>query len=150
MTIWVDADECPKVVKEILFRAAHREHVEVVLVANMALQYPQSPYVRMVRAPRGFQPEDHHIVREAKSGDLVVTTDLPLAAGALGKGALGLSPHGEWIVVDGIGGSPSLRGFVDGMEGAGNVPDDPEAIGAYEGQCFSLALDRCLEAMIHA
>src|SRR5258707_15639841 len=95
MQIWVDADACPGVIKEILFRAAERARLNVVLVANQPLRTPPSPWIRAVQVPRGFDVADNHIVAAVQPGDLVITADIPLAAAVVEKGAHALSPRGE-------------------------------------------------------
>ncbi|MGE8638598.1 MAG: YaiI/YqxD family protein, partial [Achromobacter sp.] len=95
MHIWVDADACPVVIKDILFRAAQRWQVPVTLVANQPLSTPPSPLIRAVQVPRGFDVADAHIVERAEPGDLVITADIPLAAEVLEKGAMALNPRGE-------------------------------------------------------
>jgi len=95
MTIWVDADACPAVIKEILFRAADRTGTATVLVANQLLRVPPSPHIRAVQVPAGFDVADNHIAQQAQPGDIVVTADIPLAAQVVAKGALALNPRGE-------------------------------------------------------
>ena len=93
--IWVDADACPKVIKEILYRVADRVPVMVILVANQPLQVPRSPYIHSVQVPSGYDVADHHIVAKSTPGDLVVTADIPLAAELIGQGCMALNPRGE-------------------------------------------------------
>ena len=92
MQIWVDADACPGVIKEILFRAAKRHELQVTLVANQMLRVPPSPHIRAVQVPGGFDVADAHIVDQVAAGDLVVTADIPLAALVIAKGAFALNP----------------------------------------------------------
>src|SRR5207245_10836488 len=96
MHIWVDADACPAVIKDILYRAAERTRIPLTLVANKALRTPRSPYIRALQVPRGIDVADSHIVRSLAPGDLVVTADIPLAADVIGKGAHALNPRGEF------------------------------------------------------
>ena len=93
--IWVDADACPKVIKEILYRVADRVPVMVILVANQPLEVPRSPYIHTVQVPSGYDVADHHIVEKSTPGDLVVTADIPLAAELIGQGCMALNPRGE-------------------------------------------------------
>ena len=95
MKIWVDADACPVVIKQILFRAAERTGVALTLVANQPVSVPRSPHIRMLQVPRGFDVADNEIVRRADAGDLVITADIPLAAEVIEKGAHALNPRGE-------------------------------------------------------
>jgi len=95
MRIWVDADACPGVIREILFRAAERRRLALILVANQALRVPPSQYVSAVQVSKGFDVADNHIVQALEPGDLVITADIPLAAEALAKGAYAINPRGE-------------------------------------------------------
>jgi uncharacterized protein len=95
MKIWVDADACPGVIKEILFRAAERKQIATVLVANQLIRHPPSHWIRAVQVPKGFDVADNHIVESVCSGDLVVTADIPLAAAVVEKNAHALNPRGE-------------------------------------------------------
>ena len=96
MNIWVDADACPKVIKEILFRAANRTKLPLTLIANQTLAVPPSPYIRSVQVSAGFDVADNEIVKRVNAGDLVITSDLPLAAEVIEKGGHVLSHRGEW------------------------------------------------------
>ena len=96
MHIWVDADACPAVIKDILYRAAERAKIQMTLVANKLLRTPPSPYIRALQVPRGIDVADSHIVRELKAGDLVITADIPLAADVIAKGGHALNPRGEF------------------------------------------------------
>jgi uncharacterized protein YaiI (UPF0178 family) len=95
MQIWVDADACPKPIKEILFRAATRTGIAVTLIANQMLTVPRSPHIRAVQVPKGFDVADNEIARRVESGDLVITADIPLAADVIAKGGKVLTPRGE-------------------------------------------------------
>ncbi|EIZ8309669.1 YaiI/YqxD family protein, partial [Escherichia coli] len=97
MTIWVDADACPNVIKEILYRAAERMQMPLVLVANQSLRVPPSRFIRTLRVAAGFDVADNEIVRQCEAGDLVITADIPLAAEAIEKGAAALNPRGELL-----------------------------------------------------
>ncbi|MEO0575738.1 MAG: YaiI/YqxD family protein [Pseudomonadota bacterium] len=145
MTIWVDADACPVVVKQILFRAAKRTGVALVLVANQALQVPNAPNIRTMQVAHGFDVADDEIVARVASGDLVITSDIPLAAEVIEKGALALSPRGEEHTKENIGARLNMRDFLDTMRASG-VPQSggPAAMGQREKQDFANALDRWL------
>jgi len=149
MKIWVDADACPRPVKEILFRAAERVRVAVVLVANMPLEHPRSPYVSMVRVPRGFDVADSHIVLEAAPGDLVVTADVPLAAAVVEKGAIALSPRGELFTTDTIKARLTMRNLMEEMRSAGVNTGGPPPFGPRDRNAFANALDVYLRDNIH-
>jgi uncharacterized protein len=142
MRIWVDADACPGVVKEILYRVAERVHVEVTLVANQLLRVPPSKYVRAVQVPAGFDVADREIVRLAEPGDLVITADIPLAADVLEKGAHALNPRGDFYTKDNIAQQLTMRAFLDELRGSGVDTGGPAAYGQADRQRFANALDR--------
>lgn len=144
MQIWVDADACPNVVKDILFRAAERTRVPVTLVANSWLRTPPSRYIRAVQVPGGLDVADSEIVRRCTPGDLVVTADIPLAALVLEKGALALNPRGELYTADTIAQRLSMRNFMDELRGAGVDTGGPAGFHARDRQAFGNALDRWL------
>lgn len=144
MQIWVDADACPNVIKDILFRAAERARVPVTLVANQWLRTPPSRFVRAVQVPAGLDVADSEIVRCAAPGDLVVTADIPLAAAAIDKGALALNPRGELYTRDSIAQRLSMRNFMDELRGAGIDTGGPPALHPRDRQAFANALDRWL------
>lgn len=146
MRIWVDADACPRVVKDILFRAAERRGVRLVLVANSRLSVPKSEHIEFLQVGAGYDKADEAIVRLAGSGDLVVTTDIPLAAGVIGKGGTGLSPRGEVFTADNIRGRLTMRDFMDELRGSGVMTGGPAALRPRDRQEFSNQLDRLLRA----
>jgi uncharacterized protein YaiI (UPF0178 family) len=145
MPIWVDADACPRAIKEILFRAAFRTGTEVVLVANQDLHAPRSPLIRTVRVPKGLDVADGEIVRRVGPEDLVVTADIPLAAAALAKGAAALDPRGDLHTEETIGERLSIRNFLDGLRGEGVVTSGPAPFAARDRQAFANALDVWLQ-----
>jgi uncharacterized protein YaiI (UPF0178 family) len=144
MTIWVDADACPNVIKEILFRAAERARIDVVLVANQWLRTPPSRYVRAIQVPGGLDVADSEIVRRAEPGDLVITADIPLAALVVEKGVPALDPRGELHTRDTIAQRLSMRNFMDELRGAGVDTGGPAVFHARDRQAFGNALDRWL------
>lgn len=144
MRIWVDADACPQVIKEILYRAAERVQVLTTLVANSVLRVPPSDFIRTVRVSQGSDVADHRIVQEVEPGDLVVTADIPLAARVLEKGAAALNPRGELYTTDSIVQRLSMRNFMDELRGAGVQTGGPPALHARDRQAFANALDRWL------
>ncbi|HKJ22687.1 MAG TPA: YaiI/YqxD family protein, partial [Gammaproteobacteria bacterium] len=115
MKIWVDADACPAVIKDILFRAAQRTRVALILVANQPVRIPPSPYIKRLQVPSGFDVADNEIVKRLAAGDLVITSDVPLAAGAIDKGGHALSPRGELFTADNIKERLVMRDFMDTM-----------------------------------
>lgn len=146
MRIWVDADACPRVVKDILYRAAERRGVRLVLVANSRFAVPQSERIEFLQVGSGFDKADETIIRLAGSGDLVVTTDIPLAAGVIGKGGTGLSPRGEVFTAENIRGRLTMRDFMDELRGSGVMTGGPAALRPKDRQEFSNQLDRLLRA----
>ncbi|AHX12539.1 hypothetical protein CH75_03805 [Dyella jiangningensis] len=142
--IWVDADACPAAIKEVLFRAAEREHVSVTLVANQWLRTPPSKYVRAIQVPGGFDVADNEIVERVAADDLVVTQDIPLAAAVIAKGALAMHPRGELYTADTIAQRLGMRNFMDELRGAGVDTGGPAAFHPRDKQAFANQLDRWL------
>lgn len=145
MHIWVDADACPGVIKEILFRAAGRWQRPVTLVANQMLRTPPSPLIRAVQVPRGFDVADDYIVQHASAGDLVITGDIPLASEVLARGALVLSPRGERYDADTISERLSMRDMMEELRSAGIDTGGPAAFSQADRRAFGNALDRVLQ-----
>jgi uncharacterized protein YaiI (UPF0178 family) len=145
--ILVDADACPVAIKEILFRAAERERVMVVLVANQYLRTPPSRFVRALQVPGGFDVADHEIARRAAAGDLVVTQDIPLAAMVIDKGALALDPRGELHTGETIAQRLSMRNFMDELRGAGVDTGGHAPLHPRDRQAFANQLDRWLASL---
>jgi uncharacterized protein YaiI (UPF0178 family) len=145
MKIWVDADACPGVIKDILFRAAERAQMLTTLVANQSMSVPPSAYVRCVRVGSGFDVADKYIVEALAANDLVITADIPLAAAAIDKGAQVLNPRGEIYTKDTIRERLSMRNFMDELRGSGVVTGGPAAIGTRDRQAFANSLDRILQ-----
>ncbi|PZQ14008.1 MAG: YaiI/YqxD family protein [Rhodanobacter denitrificans] len=144
MTIWVDADACPNAIKDILFRAAERARLPLLLVANQWLRTPPSPWIRAIQVPSGLDVADTEIVQRCEPGDLVVTADIPLAARVVEKGAAVIDPRGERYTVDTIGQRLSMRNFMDELRGAGVATGGPPPLGPRERQAFANQLDRWL------
>lgn len=144
MTIWVDADACPGVIKDILFRAAERTCTQLVLVANQMLRTPPSPYIRAVQVPKGFDVADNHIAEQLQAGDLVITADIPLAAAAVDKGAHALNPRGERYGKENIREALDMRNFMETLRGTGVETGGPAAFSAADRQRFASQLDRFL------
>jgi uncharacterized protein YaiI (UPF0178 family) len=143
--IWVDADACPVVVKEILYRAAARTGVELTLVANQALNTPSSPNIKTLQVPHGFDVADDEIVKRCESGDLVITSDIPLAAEVIEKGGHALSPRGEMHSTENIGARLNMRDFLDTMRSSGvEMSGGPAAFSQRDKQDFANELDRFL------
>ena len=142
MQIWVDADACPGVIKDILYRAAKRASLQLILVANRALQVPRSSWIRTVQVASGFDSADHHIVAVLAAGDLVITADIPLAAAVVEKGALALNPRGELYTRDNVQGLLDLRNFMDTLRSSGVDTGGPGALSSSDRQAFARQLDR--------
>jgi uncharacterized protein YaiI (UPF0178 family) len=143
-SIWVDADACPKVIKEILFRAAERTGVTVTLVANQFLAVPRIPSLRVLQVPSGFDVADNEIVKRMSAGDLVITADIPLAAEALAKGGEALNPRGERYSPDTIRSVLTMRDFMDTMRASGNVGGGPPPLSQADRNAFASHLDTWL------
>ncbi len=144
MKIWVDADACPVVIKEILFRAAERTKVSLVLVANQALWTPNSSYIKTVQVPGGFDVADDEIMKRLTAGDLVITSDIPLAAEVIEKGGHALSPRGEMHTTENIRARLNMRDFLDTMRASGIDTGGPAAFSQRDRQAFANSLDRLL------
>ena len=144
MKIWVDADACPGVVKEILFRAARRTGVQLTLVANQPLATPASSNIKTLQVPRGFDVADDEIVKRLEAGDLVITADIPLAAEVIDKGGKALNPRGELYTRDNIRQRLSMRDFLETLRGSGIDTGGPSAFSHADRQAFANQLDRLL------
>lgn len=146
MHLWVDADACPKVIREILFRAATRTKIPLTLIANQTLHVPASPLIRSVQVHAGFDVADNEIVKRVTAGDLVITSDLPLAAEVIDKGAYVLSHRGEWYSAANIRPLLNMRDFMDNLRASGIQTGGPPPMSQSERQAFAGHLDRFLAA----
>ena len=142
MQIWVDADACPVVIKEILFRAAERTKITTTLVANQFLRTPASAYIKAMQVPSGFDVADNRIVLELTVGDLVITADIPLAAQVVAKGAYALNPRGELYTTANIQERLTMRNLVEELRGNGVDIGGPSAFNQADRQAFAAALNR--------
>ncbi|MBP2170082.1 uncharacterized protein YaiI (UPF0178 family) [Erwinia toletana] len=142
MPIWVDADACPKVIKEVLYRAADRAQVEITFVANQPLNVPPSRFLRTLQVPAGFDVADNEIVRRAEKGDLVVTADIPLAAEVMEKGAIALNPRGERYSNATIRERLTMRDFMDTLRSSGIQTGGPGTLSQKDRQQFANELDK--------
>jgi len=145
MTIWVDADSCPAVVRSILIKAAQRTGEPLVFVANHSIAVPTTPHISNLIVPPGFDVADNEIVKRAHTGDLVITSDIPLAAEVLAEGAAAVSSRGEPFDKETIGQRLNMRDFMDTMRGSGVHTGGPAAYGQKERQAFANYLDRWLQ-----
>jgi len=144
MRIWVDADACPKAIKEILFRAAKRAQVQVTLVANQSLRTPPSQHIKSVQVSSGFDVADNEIVKQVTAGDLVITADIPLAAQVVEKGAHALNPRGELYTAENVKARLSLRDFMANLRDSGVQTGGPAPLSSSDRQAFANHLDRLL------
>jgi uncharacterized protein YaiI (UPF0178 family) len=144
MNIWVDADACPAVVKDILYRAAERAQVILTLVANQPLRTPRSSFIRTLQVPRGFDVADSEIARRVEPGDLVVTADIPLAAQVIERGGHALDPRGELHSPDTIRERLTMRNFMDELRASGVQTGGPPPLAHGDRQRFANQLDRWL------
>ena len=144
MKIWVDADACPVAIREILYRAAARTGVRVTLIANQPVSVPRSPHINTIQVASGFDRADDEIVERLQAGDLVITSDIPLAADAIEKDGLVLSPRGERLTKDNIGARLNMRDFMESMRASGVATGGPPAFGQGDKKAFADQLDRLL------
>lgn len=144
MQIWVDADACPNVIKDILFRAATRARVLLTLVANQLLRTPPSPYIKAIQVPSGFDVADSKIVQQMQSGDLVITADIPLAALVIEKGGHALNPRGQFYTIENIRERLAMRNFMDELRNTGVNTGGPAVLSLSDRQAFANQLDRFL------
>jgi uncharacterized protein YaiI (UPF0178 family) len=142
--IWVDADACPKAIKEILYRAADRVRVPLTLVANRPLRTPRSLYINSMQVPAGLDVADNRIVEKMQPNDLVITADIPLAAAVIERGGHALDPRGEFYTESNVGERLSVRDFMDELRGSGVVTGGPSGFRQGDRKAFANELDRFL------
>ena len=145
VTIWIDADACPVVIKEILYRAAERCHIQTTLVANQALTVPPSRFIKAIQVGAGFDVADNEIVKRVQVDDLVITSDIPLAAEVIEKGASALSPRGEKYTPANIKARLNMRDFMDKLRSSGVDTGGPPALNHNDRKMFADQLDRWLQ-----
>ena len=144
MQIWVDADACPKAVKEVLYRVANRTKIQTTLVANQFLQTPPSRYITSLQVKSGFDVADNEIVKRLKPDDLVITSDIPLAYEALEKGGHAINPRGERYTLENIKDRLTMRDFMDTLRASGIDTGGPAALNSRDIQAFANQLDSFL------
>ena len=144
MKIWIDADACPNVVKEILFRASQRTKTALTLVANQYIAKPKSPLIDAIQVKQGFDEADNYIVDHLEPDDIVITADIPLASDAIDKGAMVINPRGELYTEDNIKQRLSTRDLMEELRSTGEVSGGPAAYNQKDGQNFANCLDRLL------
>lgn len=145
MRIWVDADACPKIIKDILFRAANRTKTQLILVANQFLSTPPSVFIKKIQVASGFDSADKKIIESMESGDLVITADIPLANAVVEKGGTALNPRGELYTSNNIKQHLSMRDFSTELRSSGVITGGPDKISQKEIQTFANHLDRFLK-----
>ncbi|MBG22799.1 MAG: hypothetical protein CMF22_04990 [Idiomarinaceae bacterium] len=144
MKIYVDADACPTVIKDILYRAAERKKLQLILIANQPLRVPPSKFIQTLTVSSGFDVADDEIVKRCEAGDLVITADIPLAAEVIAKGGQALSPRGELFTKDNIRGRLNVRDFMDTMRASGVQSGGPPPLNQRDRMAFANHLDRIL------
>lgn len=144
MQIWVDADACPGVIKDILYRAAERARITVTLVANQPLHIPRSPYIKTLQVAAGFDVADQRITQQVQPGDLVVTADIPLAADVIERGGHALNPRGELYTRENIKERLTLRNFMGELRNSGVSTGGPPSLNQNDRRAFANQLDRFL------
>jgi uncharacterized protein YaiI (UPF0178 family) len=144
MKIWVDADACPGVIKDILFRAAERTGVELTLVANHSIPVPKSRHIKFLQVRSGFDVADNEIVKRLDAGDLVITADIPLAADVIDKGGYALNPRGELYTANNIRARLNMRDFMDTLRASGVDTGGPPALSQGDRKSFANHLDKLL------
>jgi uncharacterized protein len=144
MKIWVDADACPAVIKEILFKAAERTGIQTTLIANQLIRIPQSQYIKSLQVKAGFDVADNEIINRLQANDLVITADIPLAAEAIEKGAQVLNPRGELYSTDTIKARLNMRDFMDTLRASGIQTGGPPALNHSDRKAFADNLDKLL------
>jgi len=144
MKIWVDADACPVVIKEILFRASARTKIQVTLVANQYIRIPKSPYIKFIQVASGFDVADNEIIKQLEKNDLVITADIPLADEVIEKGGLAINPRGELYTKENIKARLNMRDFMETMRSSGINTGGPPPLNQSDRQNFANQLDRLL------
>jgi uncharacterized protein YaiI (UPF0178 family) len=150
MPIWIDGDACPRPVKDAVFRAGHKKQIPVKMVANQYIAIPASPFIQFIQVESGFDKADNFIVEQVSSIDLVITADIPLAAGAIEKGAAVINPRGEQYTKDTIGARLTMRNFNETLRNSGLLlQDGPAAYNQKDMHNFAAALDKWIQKNIN-
>ncbi len=149
MEMWVDADACPKVIKEILYRAAQRVKIPLTLVANHPLQVPRSPLIRSLQVAAGFDVADNYLAQHCSPGDIVVTADIPLAAELVARGVTAINPRGEHYTEENVRQRLAMRDFMQQMRDNGQLGGGPPPLDNTARQSFANTLDRLLAKNLH-
>lgn len=144
MRLWVDADACPAVIREILYKAAERTHLRLILVANRHINIPPSKYIEFRKVPSGPDVADNNIISEIEQDDLVITSDIPLAAKVVEKGGRGINPRGEMYTPENIREKLSTRDFMDVLRATGVETGGPPPLTKRDKKAFANSLDQAL------
>lgn len=142
--IWIDADACPKAIKEIVFKAAHRVNTALMLVANAYQTIPHSDLIRLVIVDKGLDVADQYIIDHVEPHELVITADIPLAAKIVEKGAIAINPRGEIYTEENIGEILSMRDFMKELRDGGTITGGPAVFGPKDVQQFANSLNKLL------
>ncbi|MBO1255920.1 YaiI/YqxD family protein [Alteromonas sp. 5E99-2] len=145
-TMWVDADACPNVIKDVLFKASTRTKIPLTLIANQYLRTPSIRWITAVQVDQGFDEADNELVRRANAGDIVITSDIPLADELIDKGVRVLTPRGEVLEKENIKSRLNIRDFMDTMRSSGVQTGGPPPMSTSEKQAFSNALDKWIHS----
>lgn len=145
MKIWVDADACPVVIKEIIYRAAQRKQINTYFVANQFLRLPPSKFLHRMQVSAGFDVADNEIVRLSEEGDLVITADIPLASEVIDKGGIAINPRGELYTKNNIRERLNMRDFMDTMRASGEQTGGPPPLNQKDRHSFAASLDSLLQ-----
>ena len=148
MKIWIDADACPKVIKEVIYKASARLRIHVILVANSYMNIPDSPYIKLIQVEKGDDVADFYIVEHLEESDLVITADIPLASLVVEKNAIAINPRGEIYTEENISERLSMRDFMTDLRSSGVMTDGPSAFGQKDKISFSNSLNKLLTKMI--
>ncbi len=148
MKVWIDADACPKMVKEIIFKASARLKVKVCLVANSYMQIPSSPYISLIQVDKGADVADFYIVEHLESNDLVITADIPLASAVVEKNATAINPRGEIYTEENISERLSMRNFMQELRDSGIDTGGPPPLNAKDKEKFANAFDRIMTKLL--
>ena len=148
MQIWVDADSCPKIIKDILFRAAIRTKTALILVSNHALSTPPSKFITKMQVLAGYDVADNKIIKNAQANDLIITSDIPLAAAVIDKGAIALNPRGDLYTSANIKERLSIRNFSTDLRSSGVRTGGPPSLSKKEIQHFANELDKALQRQV--
>jgi len=144
LKIWVDADACPNVIKDIIFRASERTKTFVTLIANQYISTPPSKYINSIQVQQGFDEADDEIVKRINKGDIVITADIPLASESIEKGALALNPRGELYTSENIKARLTMRNFMETLRNSGVDTGGPKALNHKDREKFANCLDKLL------